>query len=272
MHDDDNLPNLEEYAGYELADQQMHTLDQQQDAELMPPPPPPTNSQVSEDSLSDTSTNSSESERSGQARGRKRRRRTSNIGRYTRNNANYRKRTAEQRSQYNQQNAEATAARREDEEVRAQERENDAEARRTRRLQQEEQIRENQERVARRLDSAATYGHALVTLQNLAENNLPLSMQQSNVGGLTEICEHCQAKRFPGESRSCCNQGNVNLPLIQEPPEEMDALFTRENHSHSMKYLKYYNNRLALSSMVAEERRNPGYNPTLIVSVTLFPT
>ena len=81
---------------------------------------------------------------------------------------------------------------------------------------------------------------------------------------MNQQCGNCNALKSNGKMPSlCCNGGQVQLPPIRSPPEELIGhLFNDENHGHTMKYIKYMNSLCSLASIAVKEERVLGYNQT----------
>ena len=54
---------------------------------------------------------------------------------------------------------------------------------------------------------------------------------------MTDICQHCHAKKWPGESKGmCCSGGKIRLDPLQEPPLYLKALL--EGNSSDAKHFR----------------------------------
>ena len=84
---------------------------------------------------------------------------------------------------------------------------------------------------------------------------------------MSVICEFCDAKRFPKEPNGiCCKSGKVSdVPLIPDPPEEWEHLFTPGNQG-SASFLgntRKYNQAFQMTSVKTKFIVEPGYMPTV---------
>lgn len=102
-----------------------------------------------------------------------------------------------------------------------------------------------------------------------AQLNLPLARRpyveppaRHNLGRMDIECSHCRAyhwldERLAGSSAShprfgsCCNQGQVSLPPLAEPPVELRALFDRDTPDalEFRENIRQYNSALAFTSL-----------------------
>ena len=151
-----------------------------------------------------------------------------------------------------------------DQDHRTQERETDTQAHQSRRERAARQLEERQNQVQARIGKKRTHNLAVKGLDDLVEGEIPAAFRTHHVGPMNQRCGDCNALKFNGETPSlCCNGGQVQLPPIRSPPEELIGhLFNDENHGHTMKYIKYMNSLCSLASVAVKEARVPGYNPT----------
>ena len=117
-------------------------------------------------------------------------------------------------------------------------------------------------------------GAAIVCMEEV-DDNIPqndvgrLGVRQQGGEAVSFKCQYCQALFFPGEKLSssswikplfgakCCSNGAVDIPLIKEPPPDYRQLFigqTGPAGSHFRKDIRHYNNKFAMSSLVATNR------------------
>ena len=76
------------------------------------------------------------------------------------------------------------------------------------------------------------------------------------IGSMSMVCQHCSAKKWPGEAKGlCCSGGKVRLPLIQEPPEPLLHLLTKDDvpAKHFRRNIERYNAAFAMTSFGADK-------------------
>ena len=64
------------------------------------------------------------------------------------------------------------------------------------------------------------------------------------IGSMTEICSHCSATKFKGETSGlCCKNGKVQLPTLQTPPEPLKHLLLGDTPEsrHFLDNIRKYN-------------------------------
>lgn len=64
------------------------------------------------------------------------------------------------------------------------------------------------------------------------------------IGLMNNICPHCNAKKFQGETPGmCCLSGKVVLPALEPPPEPLDSLLNGQSprSKHFLKNISSYN-------------------------------
>ena len=74
------------------------------------------------------------------------------------------------------------------------------------------------------------------------------------IGGMTEVCKHCSAKKYPGETAGmCCKNGKVKLPDLENPPDQLQQLMSGDsaNSRHFLKNMRKYNSCFQMTSFGA---------------------
>lgn len=72
-----------------------------------------------------------------------------------------------------------------------------------------------------------------------------------NIGCMTDICAHCSAKKFHGETpRICCAGGKVNLEAFPPPPPFLKNLLDGSDRKskHFLQQIRQYNNAFSMTS------------------------
>ena len=93
----------------------------------------------------------------------------------------------------------------------------------------------------------------------------------TQIGSLNQICSHCQALKFMGETKGmCCSGGKVILSLLKEPLQPLKSLL-QGNHSESKHYLqniRKYNSCFQMTSFGADKVISEyGFMPTFKVCI-----
>lgn len=68
--------------------------------------------------------------------------------------------------------------------------------------------------------------------------------EYGSIGLMNNICRHCNAKKFKGETPGmCCLSGKVVLPALEPPPEPLDSLLNGQSprSKHFLKTISSYN-------------------------------
>ena len=114
--------------------------------------------------------------------------------------------------------------------------ENEKEAGRKRIVAQEK--RKSQKRIA-----------VNVSQYRFKEKDIDSNIRSSYLGDLKNKayqCKYCYAYRFRNERNFCCSQGDIILPKIPEPPEDLKELFNEKRFTEN---IRGYNNILAMASI-----------------------
>ena len=101
-----------------------------------------------------------------------------------------------------------------------------------------------------------------VAIQDLAESS-------HSIGTMNTVCKHCGALKFKAETKgSCCGDGKVTLPLFPKPSPEILELWLTDSQEGKFfrQHARSINNAVSLSSIRINERRMPGFNPSLIIA------
>jgi hypothetical protein len=179
--------------------------------------------------------------------------------------------TPEQRTIRQEQNTAQMSQRRQEEtpEQRAARQEEDA-ARHFEQRQQEtpEQRTVRQEQDAARHAQQRAPDRRTYTRHPRGLGLLPLdrsNLPKSDLGTLSEECEHCHALYFKKEAMGtlCCRNGMVVLPDLLPYPEELKELLTAQSHDakNFRKHIRKYNNSVAFASMGANIQNMDGGGP-----------
>ena len=148
--------------------------------------------------------------------------------------------------------------------------EKEKEAERKRNVRQDNQRRsienkkqlENKKKTAQIKRSSHRMIAANVTQDKFQEKEIDENMKSSYLGNLMEEsnqCKKCDAYRFKNERNFCCSQGDIVLPTIPEPPEELRKLFEQKKFTDN---IRGYNNILAMASIgctTPESVRGPNF-------------
>ena len=95
------------------------------------------------------------------------------------------------------------------------------------------------------------------------------------IGAMSFRCGHCAALKWKGESPGmCCNNGRVNLPPLQVPPEPLQSLLLRTS-PHSTNFhanIRQYNGAFHMTSFgtTGLDAREHGYMPTLRIQGQVY--
>jgi hypothetical protein len=83
---------------------------------------------------------------------------------------------------------------------------------------------------------------------------------------MTAVCNHCQAKRYIGESPGmCCSNGKVRLPPLNPPPDPLMSYMsgTSAESKHFLQNIRKYNSCFRMTSFgVTSTVEDPGFMPT----------
>ena len=95
------------------------------------------------------------------------------------------------------------------------------------------------------------------------------------IGAMSFKCGHCAALKWKGESPGmCCNNGRVNLPPLQVPPEPLQALLLRTS-PHTTNFhanIRQYNGAFQMTSFgtTGLDAREHGYMPTFRIQGQVY--
>jgi hypothetical protein len=100
-----------------------------------------------------------------------------------------------------------------------------------------------------------------LAMQPIEDENLP-HYAAIDLGKMDIQCSKCQAYHFLCERRAkssktnpkfgtCCLDGKVLFPMLQQPPRELNNLYfgIDPDSSHFLKKIRYYNNAFAMASL-----------------------
>ena len=79
----------------------------------------------------------------------------------------------------------------------------------------------------------------------------------AKIGHMDIVCQYCTALRWSGESEQiCCNKGNVQLPLLADPPSPRKSLLTDPTPvARSFRlHIRAYNSALCMASSAAKTK------------------
>lgn len=92
-----------------------------------------------------------------------------------------------------------------------------------------------------------------------------------NIGQMNVICAFCHAVKYKGEAPGlCCANGQVRLPLLDDPPQYLRDLvkgLTPES-KHFLAHIQAFNSCFQMTSFGATNVINNGYMPTFKVIST----
>ena len=77
----------------------------------------------------------------------------------------------------------------------------------------------------------------------------------AKIGHMDIVCQYCTALRWSGESEQiCCNKGNVQLPLLADPPSPLKSLLADPTPvaRSFRKHIRAYNSALCMASSAAK--------------------
>ncbi|GBM44518.1 hypothetical protein AVEN_175615-1 [Araneus ventricosus] len=88
------------------------------------------------------------------------------------------------------------------------------------------------------------------------------------------ICQHCEAKKWKGETPGMyCSGGKVQLPRLVDPPEPLRTLLIGDSAEakHFLTNIRRYNSFFQMTSFgTTKEIREPGYMPTFKVQGQVY--
>ena len=87
-----------------------------------------------------------------------------------------------------------------------------------------------------------------------------------DIGKMSHTCVFCRALKYAFESDGmCCSSGKVNLPLLEPPPEPVNALITGKSKKSQnfLKQIRQYNSAFQMTSFgVSKLALQPGFMST----------
>ena len=98
-----------------------------------------------------------------------------------------------------------------------------------------------------------------VRMSQVARGHLPFALTYSpanfvctsSIGGLTNVCQHCTAKKFTAETPGlCCSAGKAVLQQLPQPPTYLMYLLTNNSTDakHFRKNIRKYNGAFMMTS------------------------
>jgi hypothetical protein len=102
--------------------------------------------------------------------------------------------------------------------------------------------------------------------QQFIGRRFPPEVNRYSVGKLKNIqnrCCYCQAYRFDGEARNCCQNGKVDLQPLRAYPDQLKPLFSRNDamSRNFFKNIRKYNSAMAFASFGAKMASFSGNGP-----------
>ena len=97
----------------------------------------------------------------------------------------------------------------------------------------------------------------------------------TNRGGFTNICQWCDALRFPGERESiCCQKGKVRLPPVPEPTPILKNLLEDKDPRSKVfkKHIIAINSALGMACMKVKHKKPPTgtFQPQVIIQGKVY--
>lgn len=95
----------------------------------------------------------------------------------------------------------------------------------------------------------------------------------ADVGEMTNVCPHCWAYHFSGETANfCCRKGKVNIAPLKTLPNALINLHTGDTpQDHEFrKNIRQYNCLFQLTSFGAKEVVAHGWNPSVIIQGQIY--
>ncbi|CAE1298320.1 unnamed protein product [Acanthosepion pharaonis] len=93
------------------------------------------------------------------------------------------------------------------------------------------------------------------------------------IGSMSVVCGHCNAKKWPGESAGlCCSDGKVQLRPFRELPAPLKALLegSSPDSKHFLAKIRQYNCAFQMTSFGGNAFREVGWNPTFKVQGQVY--
>ncbi|KAL0882000.1 hypothetical protein ABMA27_001749 [Loxostege sticticalis] len=95
-----------------------------------------------------------------------------------------------------------------------------------------------------------------------------LYSNETFVGSMSEVCPHCRAFKWKGESKGmCCSDGKVRLEPFLQPQQPLKSLLYGDHPEsrHFLKSIRAYNSAFQMTSFGAKQVSEPGFMPTFKV-------
>ena len=137
-----------------------------------------------------------------------------------------------------------------------------------------EKKKERQKLVARRTKSVAEIRSSKIREKSAFSYDANFNYSKlTAIGGMTHICEICNAKKFKTERASlCCMNGKTKLEPLQDPPELIKDLLTKSEPlaKHFRANTRAYNSAFSMTSFGADVVRQDGFSPTFTVQGQVY--
>lgn len=94
-----------------------------------------------------------------------------------------------------------------------------------------------------------------------------------NIGGMSNVCKWCCAKKWKDESVGlCCSSGKVFIRPLQQPPEPLFSLLRNEHpeSNHFMEKSRKYNSSFQMTSFGGKEIREGNFMPSFKVQGQVY--
>lgn len=88
------------------------------------------------------------------------------------------------------------------------------------------------------------------------------------IGAMVQVCSHCEAQKFPGETPGmCCAAGKVKLPVLEIPGDPLYSLLfgVSATAKHFRQYIHEYNSCFQMTSFGATNIIRDNFMPTFKV-------
>ncbi|KAL0860565.1 hypothetical protein ABMA27_009936 [Loxostege sticticalis] len=100
-----------------------------------------------------------------------------------------------------------------------------------------------------------------------------LYSNETFVGSMSEVCPHCRAFKWKGESKGmCCSDGKVRLEPFLQPQQPLKSLLYGDHPEsrHFLKSIRAYNSAFQMTSFGAKQVSEPGFMPTFKVQGQVY--
>ena len=94
-----------------------------------------------------------------------------------------------------------------------------------------------------------------------------LKNTEDKIGSMDKRCSECNALKWTGETATiCCKQGKVCLESFPDPPKMLQDLWIKNTAEARIfrENARSFNNALALSSLIKNERKFVGFSPSVV--------